>query len=158
MQRDWTIVCRVTPSHDRLPVGYQRRPTRVIMVRVSHANVFKDVSTNRTFRTRLARALGHHPQHRHALDMRRLRKQVKAPQTLHDILLTRLLGAPDNCPHVPRLRVDITTDIHDRACTESQELVDKLGVAALARGVDDDRGVCARKVGDSGKNVRGIAG
>lgn len=72
--------------------------------------------------------------------MTRLRKEIKPPQTLNLIPLTLPL-APNQNTHVPRLRMHITTNIHNPPGPKAAQLAEEIRVAALARGVEDDGGL-----------------
>lgn len=88
--------------------------------------------------------------------MTRLGKKVKASQTLNLIPLALPL-APDQDAHVARLGVHVAADVDDPPGAEAAQLGEKVGVAALARGVEDDGGL-VRVVGDALEELAGVGG
>ena len=64
-------------------------------------------------------------EHRDRLDMRRLREQVEATDAFQDILPSAhlFLALPEDHAHVPRLRMHVTADVHDRLAPELDKLV-----------------------------------
>ena len=95
--------------------------------------------------------------------MRRLWKQVKTSQTFKHILplplpLRHLVRRPrDDLPNVPRLRVHVTTHIHDGLRAKPKQLSYERLVAALTRRVHDERGEGGRKVRDGAKDLSRVA-
>ena len=95
--------------------------------------------------------------------MRRLREQIKTSQAFQHVFpppfpFRLLLSGPRNdLPNVPRLRMDITTYIHDGLCTKGKQLPYERLVAPLARRVNDERGVGGRKVADSAEDLCRVA-
>ena len=95
--------------------------------------------------------------------MRCLRKQIKSTQGFQYILSAcppsfLLFSGPRNdLPNVPRLRVHVTADVHDRLRAKGEQLPYERLVAPLARRVYDERGEGGRKVADDAEDLRGVA-
>ena len=95
--------------------------------------------------------------------MRRLRKQIKSSQGFQHILSARLpilhlfSGPRNDLPDVPRLRVHVTADVHDRLRAKGEQLPHERLVAPLAWRVDDERGEGGRKVADGAEDLRRVA-
>jgi len=95
--------------------------------------------------------------------VRRLRKQIESSQGFQYILSARLpflllfSGPRNDLPDVPRLRVHVTADVHDRLRAKGEQLPYERLIAPLARRVDDERGEGGRKVADDAEDLRGVA-
>lgn len=102
-------------------------------------------------------------QNRHPLNMSRLREKIEPPQTLNRIphlptpAFTPTPTSSNQDPHIPSLRVHITTHIHDPPRPKRQQLPQKPVIAALARRIDDDDRLVGR-VRDLGEEGRGVGG
>lgn len=93
-------------------------------------------------------------QHHHALDVVRLREEVKGLDTVHGIRPPPVVL--QDVADISSLGVDITRHIHDPLRRKVEQLVQEGRVAALARRVDDQRGVGAGE-GDFGEDCFGVA-
>ena len=95
-------------------------------------------------------------QHGNALDMSRLRKEIKAPQALN-LISPPLALAPDQDTDVARLRMHVAADVDDPPGAEAPQLAEEVGVAPLARGVEDDGGLIG-VVLDALEELAGVGG
>lgn len=93
-----------------------------------------------------------------ALHMSRLREKIKPSQALQDVLWP--FAHPShfhNLPHVSRLRVHITADIHNGLGSKIEKLLDEELVAAFSWRIDEDGGLVWWKVAYDGKDFSGVA-
>lgn len=96
-------------------------------------------------------------QHRNPLNMPRLRKKVKPPQTLNPIPNPPLHIPLHHNRHIPRLRMHITTNINNPPRREGQELPQKVLTTPLPRRVDDQTRL-VRRVGHVLEERGGVGG
>lgn len=93
-------------------------------------------------------------QHHHALDVVRLREEIKGLDTVHGIRPPPVVL--QDVADISSLGVDIARHIHDPLRRKVEQLVQEGRVAALARRVDDQRGVGAGE-GDFREDCFGVA-
>ena len=93
--------------------------------------------------------------------MRRLRKQIKASQTFQHVLPLsprHLVSRPrDYLSNVPRLRVHVTTHVHDGLRSKPKQLSYECFIASLSWRIYDERGASGRKVSDGAKDLSCVA-